>query len=219
MRPSGRIKGGRAPPTPTPSPARAHTPIRPQPPMFAPFTRVSDFFPGLFLWVDPTCFGRSLATALGSGGPLTPRDLRPCLVVAVDAAARTFSAAPLSATQPQQHADGWAPIDTPPLLTWKLNNAWLWVGPPPTLAMVFAQPKIMHPNKDVYYSAPPVSTANLAHYWERRAAYEAARTSTGSKHPGLGRCTYLPPAQDIIRKVLSMRAPAGRIYVYHIDLS
>nr|GAT58091.1 predicted protein [Mycena chlorophos] len=143
--------------------------------MFPPFQNVTEFYPGLFLWCDPLCFGRSLASALWQAGEkpsFRSRDLRPCLVISVDTSNWTFTAAPLSATEPADR-DGWIRIDTYPVLTWKLNNAWLWVGPPPVIAMSFNQPKFMHPNKDVYYSAEPILSTNLKHYWVHRHTYEA----------------------------------------------
>ncbi|KAJ7048043.1 hypothetical protein C8F01DRAFT_1198350, partial [Mycena amicta] len=165
--------------------------------MFKPFESVSEFYPGLFLWCDPHCFGRTICSTLWNAAgdrKLSSRDLRPCLVVDLDTVNLTFTAAPLSATKPPgPQCEGWIRIDNPPLLTWKLNDAWLWVGTPPVISMIFQEAKIMHrestsppshtpswssnlllwppANKDVYYSVAPVSTTNLNHYWTHRTAY------------------------------------------------
>ncbi|KAF7344370.1 hypothetical protein MSAN_01918000 [Mycena sanguinolenta] len=141
--------------------------------MFAPFTDATDFYPGLIVWCDPACY----ESDLWQPGPREKksRELRPCLIISVNYNTRTFQGARLSATTPADPSQ-WAKIDSPPVITWKLNNAFIWVGTPPTISMIFDDVKVMHPHKDPYYSTHPVSTANLQNYWMHRQM--RARSST-----------------------------------------
>ncbi|KAF7330008.1 hypothetical protein MKEN_00264800 [Mycena kentingensis (nom. inval.)] len=173
--------------------------------MFVPFQTLNDFYPGLFLWTDPTLYGRTVASALGAAGDrrLTSRDLRPCLVVGVDTANLTFTAAPLSATRPC-NTEGWVRIDdVTPCITWKLNDAWIWVGTPPTLSMVFYEPKIMHPNKDMYYSVDPIASANLKSYWIQRKAYRRQSPTKGMESYS----SYSTPTSSPSRSSASSSSP------------
>ncbi|KAJ7485718.1 hypothetical protein FB451DRAFT_1230856 [Mycena latifolia] len=137
--------------------------------MFQPFESVTDFYPGLIVWCDPNCYEIDLSPSTVYDRKKS-RELRPCMVISVNYNNQTFQAARLSASTPSDPAQ-WAKIDSPPPITWKLNDAWIWVAAPPTIAMVFDNPKIMHPNKDVYYSTNPVATTNLQNYWVHRQAY------------------------------------------------
>ncbi|KAJ7450226.1 hypothetical protein FB451DRAFT_1286468 [Mycena latifolia] len=137
--------------------------------MFQPFENVAEFYPGLILWCDPNCYEMELSTVV----PNTPYDrkkaheLRPCLVVAVNTTTQSLQVARLCATTPID-TRRWVRVDSPPPLTWKLNDAWLWIGTPPTISMVLNNHKAMHPHKDAYYSSPPVAAANLQNYWVHR---------------------------------------------------
>ncbi|KAJ7255840.1 hypothetical protein B0H12DRAFT_1113045 [Mycena haematopus] len=161
--------------------------------MFTPFEDATDFYPGLIVWCDPACYEPHLRK-LGSRDKRS-RELRPCLVISVNYDNKTFQGARLSATtvgfvpfgveyflrrsfytfQPSDLSQ-WAKIDSPPSITWKLNNAFIWVGTPPTIPMVFQNVRIMHPNKDIYYNTHPVATANLQNYWIHRQMH--ARSCT-----------------------------------------
>ncbi|KAF7329998.1 hypothetical protein MKEN_00263800 [Mycena kentingensis (nom. inval.)] len=178
--------------------------------MFVPFQTLNDFYPGLFLWTDPTLYGRTVASALGAAGDrrLTSRDLRPCLVVGVDTANLTFTAAPLSATRPC-NTEGWVRIDdVTPCITWKLNDAWIWVGTPPTLSMVFYEPKIMHPNKDMYYSVDPIASANLKSYWIQRKAYRRQSPTKGMESYS----SYSTPTSSPSRSSASSSSPSSACF-------
>ncbi|KAJ7038045.1 hypothetical protein C8F04DRAFT_1091170 [Mycena alexandri] len=141
--------------------------------MFEPFEDVTDFYEGLIVWCDPSCYETDCAIPYDRR---KSRELRPCLVISVNSNTRTFQAARLSATPPSDPSH-WVKIDSPPPITWKLNDAWIWVGPPPTITMIFNNAKVMHLNKDVYYSTHPVSSANLQNYWTHRQAYMARQMS------------------------------------------
>ncbi|KAJ7698337.1 hypothetical protein B0H17DRAFT_1196914 [Mycena rosella] len=140
--------------------------------MFPPFESAAQFFPGLVLWCDPNCYEMDMSTL----PPNTTydrkkaRELRPCVVVAVNNATQSLQVARLCATTPND-TRRWVRVDSPPALTWKLNDAWIWVGTPPIVAMVFNNHKAMHPHKDTYYSSPPVATANVQNYWIHRQNY------------------------------------------------
>ncbi|KAJ7093827.1 hypothetical protein B0H15DRAFT_142795 [Mycena belliarum] len=116
--------------------------------MFQPFQSVADFYPGLIVWCDPAgldSIDRD-PSKLGLGflyDCKKSRDLRPCLVISVDYSAETFEAARLSASTPADPSQ-WAQIDSPPPITWKLNDAWIWIGELPTIPMVFDNAKVMH---------------------------------------------------------------------------
>ncbi|KAJ7244040.1 hypothetical protein C8J57DRAFT_1311195 [Mycena rebaudengoi] len=137
--------------------------------MFQPFEDVHQFYPGLILWCDPRSYEMDISTL----PPNTPYDrrkateLRPCLVVSVDHQRQCFQVARLSASTPTDTTK-WVKIDSPPSITWKLNDAWIWVGTPAVVPMVLNNPKAMHPNRDVYYSVNPVASTNLQNYWIHR---------------------------------------------------
>ncbi|KAJ7701079.1 hypothetical protein B0H17DRAFT_1176537 [Mycena rosella] len=144
--------------------------------MFQPFENVTDFYPGLIAWCDPYCYEMDIASRT-SYDRKKSRELRPCLVISVNYNNLTFQAARLSASTPNDPTQ-WVKIDSPPPITWKLNDAWIWVSTPATVAMVFDNAKIMHrvqvfgpANKDTYYSMNPVATTNLQNYWVHRQAY------------------------------------------------
>ncbi|KAJ7640677.1 hypothetical protein DFH06DRAFT_1334398 [Mycena polygramma] len=161
--------------------------------MFEPFEDTTDFYPGLIVWCDPTCYepdslAGNLSTHSTKYDRRKSRELRPCLVISVNHSNHTFQAARLSATTPDDPSK-WARIDSPPPITWKLNDAWIWVATPPTIAMVFDRPKVMHPNKDAYYSTHPVATINLQNYNIHRQAY-INRQSRGSSVRYNAKSTY-----------------------------
>ncbi|KAF7360616.1 hypothetical protein MVEN_00793300 [Mycena venus] len=137
--------------------------------MFDPFADATDFYPGLIVWCDPSCYEPD-SPGLSIPDRRKSRELRPCLVISVNHNDRSFQAARFSATTPPDPSR-WVRIDSPPPITWKLNAAWIYVAAPPTIAMVFNNAKIMHPNKDTYYSTNPVATTNLSNYWVHRQAY------------------------------------------------
>ncbi|KAK7044457.1 hypothetical protein R3P38DRAFT_2878833 [Favolaschia claudopus] len=133
--------------------------------MFDAFRSPKDFYPGLILWCDlsrydvASCYRRRSA-----------RELRPCLVVDVNLKDGSFEAARFADTLPTDPWN-WAKIDNPPVLTWKLNDAYIWISTPLTIPMIFNDSKLMHPNRDAYYSTEPIATANLQSYWVHRQAY------------------------------------------------
>ncbi|KAJ7617275.1 hypothetical protein FB45DRAFT_872726 [Roridomyces roridus] len=149
--------------------------------MFPPFEHPSQFYPGLIVWCDPNSYEMDIST-LAHDEPYDQRkarELRPCLVVAVDYNTQTFQVARLCATQPSD-TRRWVRVDTTPTITWRLPNAWLWVGTPPTVAMVLNNPKVMHPHKDTAYTENPVASSNLQNYWIHRQNYIERRQMGGS---------------------------------------
>ncbi|KAJ7435481.1 hypothetical protein B0H11DRAFT_2113522, partial [Mycena galericulata] len=140
--------------------------------MFPPFENASQFYPGLIVWCDPNSYDMEISTLAQNTtfDHKKARDLRPCLVVAVNQINESIQVARLCATTPMD-TRRWVRVDSIPPITWKLNDAWLWVGTPPTVAMVFNNGKVMHPHKDMYYSTPPVAAANLQNYWVHRQNY------------------------------------------------
>ncbi|KAJ7636446.1 hypothetical protein FB45DRAFT_864481 [Roridomyces roridus] len=153
--------------------------------MFPPFDDPSQFYPGLILWCDPNCYEMDISTL----APEEPyeykkaRELRPCLVVAVDHAAQSIQVARLCASKPTDPRC-WVRIDTNPAITWRLGDAWIWVGTPPTVAMAFDAPKVMHPHKDTKYTKDPIASTNLQHYWMHRKWYIARHASKPSVFQG-----------------------------------
>ncbi|KAJ7140620.1 hypothetical protein C8R44DRAFT_846738 [Mycena epipterygia] len=132
--------------------------------MFQPFENASQFYPGLILWCDPDASHADMLTLKQA------RELRPCLVVAVNYVTQSVQVARLSSKTPSD-TRRWVRVDSVPPITWKLSDAWMWVGTPPTLAMVFNNAKVMHPHKDTYYTANPVAASNLQNYWIHRQNY------------------------------------------------
>jgi hypothetical protein len=97
----------------------------------------------------------------------------------------------------------WVRIDSTPPILWKVPNAWIWVGDPVTISMVFNQKKIMHrvyfnrhrlspdhsrwickAHKDPYYTSNLVAASNHQNYWVHRQNYLAW-------HPRGSTSTYL----------------------------
>ncbi|KAJ7031698.1 hypothetical protein C8F04DRAFT_1360859 [Mycena alexandri] len=76
----------------------------------------------------------------------------------------------------------WIRIDSAPPITWKLPDAWIWVGTPATVKMILNNHKAMHPHKDVNYTTPPVSATNLQNYWAHRQNY-LTRVSGANSYP------------------------------------
>ncbi|KAJ7152181.1 hypothetical protein C8R43DRAFT_1235748, partial [Mycena crocata] len=154
--------------------------------MFPPFENVTDFYPGLIAWCDPHYLetDTSMSALKMLRDRKKSRELRPCLVISADYNNQTFQAARLSAEMPSDPTR-WTKIDSPPPITWKLNDAWIWVATPPTIPMVFDNAKIMHPNKDVYYSTHPVATTNLYNYGVHRQAYMNGHLASRGLFPTL----------------------------------
>ncbi|KAF8186045.1 hypothetical protein K438DRAFT_1973418 [Mycena galopus ATCC 62051] len=136
--------------------------------MFQPFDNPSQFYPGLIVWCDTNSREIDVST-------LAPTDLydrrkarepRPCLVVA-----------PLDTHK-------WVRVDTAPAITWRNTNsdAWIWVGTPPTLAMVFNEARIMHPHKEKQFISNPIAASNVQNYWVHRENY-LRRSQTQSAQP------------------------------------
>ncbi|KAJ7451975.1 hypothetical protein FB451DRAFT_698857 [Mycena latifolia] len=77
--------------------------------MFQPFDNASQFYSGLIVWCDPNCYEMDLSTL----GPdevydrKKARELRPCLIVAVDYTNQTFQVARLCATTPRDTRRWW----------------------------------------------------------------------------------------------------------------
>ncbi|KAJ7895189.1 hypothetical protein B0H14DRAFT_660064 [Mycena olivaceomarginata] len=140
--------------------------------MFQPFDNVNQFYAGLILWCDPHCYEMDVSTLAPNElyDPKKARELRPCLVVAVDHTTRSLQVARICATTPRD-TRRWVRIDTPPAITWRLSDAWIWVGTPPTVAMVLNNAKVMHPHKHTHYTSSPVAAANLQNYWVHRQNY------------------------------------------------
>ncbi|KAJ7059663.1 hypothetical protein C8F01DRAFT_1232076 [Mycena amicta] len=137
--------------------------------MFPPFTSPSEFYPGLIIWcMDPYEF---TAGPTRSVDP-SKRDQRPCLVVAVNAEQRLIQVARFCETQPID-TRLWVRVDTAPEIRWKHSDAWIWVGPPATLRMVFDRAKYMHAHRDTSYTTTPVCTQNIEAYWIHRRRFLA----------------------------------------------
>ncbi|KAJ7854075.1 hypothetical protein B0H14DRAFT_3652148 [Mycena olivaceomarginata] len=115
--------------------------------MFQPFTHPSQFYPGLIVWCDPNCREIDASTLAPSDlyDRRKARDLRPCLVVSVDYPNNSFQVSRICATTPLD-TRRWVRVDTAPAITWRRasSDAWIWIGTPPTVAMVFNDAKRMH---------------------------------------------------------------------------
>ncbi|KAF7328179.1 hypothetical protein MVEN_02575500 [Mycena venus] len=160
--------------------------------MFPAFDNVNQFYPGLILWCDPNCYEMDISTLAPNElyDRKKARDLRPCLVVAVNHTNKSIQVARICATTPTD-TRRWVRVDSPPALTWRLSDAWLWVGTPPTVAMVLNNAKVMHPHKDTQYTTNAVAAANLQNYWVHRQNYLSWRqmradnaTPSTHQHPG-----------------------------------
>ncbi|KAF7345760.1 hypothetical protein MVEN_01596500 [Mycena venus] len=140
--------------------------------MFQPFDNPSQFYPGLIVWCDPNCREMDISTLAPSDmyDRKKARELRPCLVVAVNYSNQTFQVSRICATTPIDTRQ-WVRVDTAPSIAWRLNDAWIWVGTPPTLAMVFNNAKVMHPHKEIQFVTNPIAASNLQNYWTHRQNY------------------------------------------------
>ncbi|CAK5267092.1 unnamed protein product, partial [Mycena citricolor] len=56
-------------------------------------------------------------------------------------------------------------------ITWKVPDAWIWVGTPAVIPMVLHKPRVMHPHQDPYYNGPAFARANLQSYSMHRQNY------------------------------------------------
>ncbi|KAJ7806546.1 hypothetical protein B0H14DRAFT_2821835 [Mycena olivaceomarginata] len=151
--------------------------------MFNPFGGATDFYPGLIIWCDPACYEADTAAGspsskLGPHDYRKSRDLRPCLVISVNYDNQTFQGARLSATTPDDPSQ-WVKIDSPPPITWKLNGAFIWVGRPPTIAMVFDNPRVMHRKFD------PIQLRCGCVQWDPSSGYQRTKTRTTTRTPSL----------------------------------
>ncbi|KAJ7776016.1 hypothetical protein DFH07DRAFT_766958 [Mycena maculata] len=148
--------------------------------MFQPFVTASQFYAGLIVWCDSNCYEQDITT-LAPDEPYDrkkARELRPCLVVDVNYPTQSFQVARICATKPTDTRK-WVRVDSLPALTWRIPDAWIWVGTPPTVTMVFNNPKVMHPHKDTTYTMGPIASANLQNYWIHRQNYINARQMGG----------------------------------------
>ncbi|KAJ6483489.1 hypothetical protein C8R47DRAFT_1132388 [Mycena vitilis] len=154
--------------------------------MFEPFTDVSQFYPGLILWCDPNSYDMEVTTLPASVIPDRKRthELRPCLVVAVNQETEQLQVVRLCATVPTD-TRRWVRVDSPPPITWKVPDAWIWVGSPAILKMVLNRTKAMHPHKDVQYTTPTVAAANVRNFWVHRQKY-LNRGPSAATYPTLG---------------------------------
>ncbi|KAJ7177366.1 hypothetical protein C8R43DRAFT_1193354 [Mycena crocata] len=147
--------------------------------MFQPFENSAQFHPGLIVRCDPNCYEMNVSTLPPNTAydRKKARELRPCLVVAVNHTTQEIQVARLCATMPTD-TRRWVRVDTPPAITWKLNDAWLWVGTPPTLAMVFNAPKTMHlPSGSNYPTSPSTysTTKVLFSLHQRKATFPSTQ--------------------------------------------
>ncbi|KAJ6552987.1 hypothetical protein B0H19DRAFT_1263413 [Mycena capillaripes] len=140
--------------------------------MFQPFDNANQFYPGLILWCDPNCRDMDVSTLAPTElyDRKKARELRPCLVVAVNYSNQSFQVSRICATTPRD-TQRWVRVDTAPPITWRLSDAWIWVGTPPTLAMVFNNVRIMHPHKDTQFSTNLIASSNLQNFWAHRQNY------------------------------------------------
>ncbi|KAJ7622269.1 hypothetical protein FB45DRAFT_870479 [Roridomyces roridus] len=152
--------------------------------MFPPFDNVSQYRPGIVIWCDPNSPEMELST-LPPNTPYVPRrsqDLLPCLVVAVDTESFTMQVARLCDTVPSNPTK-WVRVDSPPPITWKLTDAWMWVGTPATVNMILRNSRLQHPHRDEFFASPSVAKANLKNYWVHRKNYCLSRGSAQGSPP------------------------------------
>ncbi|KAJ7613653.1 hypothetical protein DFH06DRAFT_144801 [Mycena polygramma] len=152
--------------------------------MFPPFTSPNQFYPGLIVWCDPNCYEMDVSTLAPNElyDRKKARQLHPCLVVAVDYNNNSLQVARICATTPTD-TRRWVRVDSPPGITWRLSEAWIWVGTPPTVAMILNNGKAMHPHKDTKYTSSPVAAANLQNYWVHRQNYISWRQMRADNAP------------------------------------
>ncbi|KAJ6471086.1 hypothetical protein C8R47DRAFT_1147825 [Mycena vitilis] len=152
--------------------------------MFPPFTSPNQFYPGLIVWCDPNCYEMDVSTLAPNElyDRKKARQLHPCLVVAVDYNNNSLQVARICATTPTD-TRRWVRVDSPPGITWRLSDAWIWVGTPPTVAMILNNGKAMHPHKDTKYTSSPVAAANLQNYWVHRQNYISWRQMRADNAP------------------------------------
>lgn len=69
--------------------------------MFQPFDNASQFYPGLIVWCDPNCYEMEISTLAPDEhyDRKKARELRPCMVVAVDYSAQCIQVARFCATK------------------------------------------------------------------------------------------------------------------------
>lgn len=83
--------------------------------MFQPFNKASEFYPGLILWCDPSCYEMDIST-LAPGESYDrrkTRELRPCLVVSVNEAGKCFQVARFCATKVSGRVPKFSPLTEP----------------------------------------------------------------------------------------------------------
>jgi hypothetical protein len=68
--------------------------------MFQPFDNASQFYPGLILWCDPNCYEMEISTLAPNElyDRKKAKELRPCLVVAVNYTNNSIQVARICAT-------------------------------------------------------------------------------------------------------------------------
>ncbi|KAJ6545488.1 hypothetical protein B0H19DRAFT_1266914 [Mycena capillaripes] len=162
--------------------------------MFQPFTNANQFYPGLIVWCDPNCYEMDISTLAPNElyDRKKARELRPCLVVAVNYTTNALQVARICATTPTD-TRRWVRIDSPPPITWRLSDAWIWVGTPPTVAMILNNAKAMHPHKDTQYTSNPIAAANLQNYWVHRQNYLSWRQARANNAPNTPHQAVYPP--------------------------
>ncbi|KAK7007687.1 hypothetical protein R3P38DRAFT_1661216 [Favolaschia claudopus] len=144
--------------------------------MFQPFDNYNQFYAGLILWCDPNCHEMDTSTLTQEElhDRKKARELKPCLVVAVNHTTRQIQVARICATTPTD-TQRWVRIDSSPPITWRISDAWIWVGTPPTVPMTLQNHKVMHPHKHTQYTGGDIAAANLQNYWVHRQNYLAWR--------------------------------------------
>ncbi|KAF7303984.1 hypothetical protein MIND_00629400 [Mycena indigotica] len=141
-------------------------------PMFPPFTSYTQFYAGLIVWCDPSSYDAEIST-LPTGEEYdrrTARAPKPCLVVAVDHEQGMLQVARMNASTPRDTRK-WVRLDSPPAITWRVSDGWIWVGKPGMTKMILNDSRLMHPHRDTSFSINPIAAANLQSYWTHRQNY------------------------------------------------
>ncbi|KAJ7624594.1 hypothetical protein FB45DRAFT_1030728 [Roridomyces roridus] len=155
--------------------------------IFKPFEDSSQFYPGLVVWCDPNCPDMDITLPQPASdhhqSSTIGRELKPCLVVSVDRAAQTFRVAHISAQKPIDTRQ-WVQVGSNPRMKWRMKNAWMWVGEPPSVAMIFNDLRAQHPHMDEAYNNDALSTSNLSNYWVHRQNHILAQQTSAAAAAG-----------------------------------
>lgn len=131
-----------------------------------------------------------------SGCPPLSNDGRFSVIVKVLFASLTLYSAPTQPDDPSQ----WVKIDSPPPITWKLNGAFIWVGRPPTIAMVFDNPRVMH------RKFGPIQLRCGCVQWDPSSEYQRTKTRTTTRTPSpRATCKTTGPTEMRIDRVSRCR--------------